>query len=180
MTRAAGISIRFDFRGKHGAEHQIDLQNKRLAAIVRRCQELPGQELFQYLDEAGEPRAIDSDDVNEYLREITGEEITAKDFRTWAGTNLAALALRQLEHFDSQTKAKRNMVRAVEAASKMLSATRRRFAESATYTLRSSTVIWTQRRLPPDRPVRSEPCRPLFGAAPYLEQIVADRLRSAT
>ena len=116
----SGSRIRFNFRGKHGTEHHIDLQNKRLAAIVRRCQELPGQELFQYLDENGEPRAIDSDDVNEYLGEVTGEEITAKDFRTWAGTNLAALALRELEQFDSQTKAKRNMVRAVEAVSKML------------------------------------------------------------
>lgn len=116
----AGSRIRFDFRGKHGTEHHIDLRNKRLAAIVRRCQELPGQELFQYLDEDGESRAIDSDAVNEYLRQITGEEITAKDFRTWAATNLAALALRELEQFDSQTKAKRNMVQAVEAVSKML------------------------------------------------------------
>lgn len=115
-----GSRIRFDFRGKHGSEHHIDLRNKRLASIVRRCQELPGQELFQYLDEDDVPRAVTSDDVNDYLREITGEDITAKDFRTWAATNLAALALRELEQFDSQTKAKRNMVQAVEAVSKML------------------------------------------------------------
>ena len=74
---------------------------------MRRCQELPGQELFQYLDEAGAPRSIGSDDVNEYLREITGEEITAKDFRTWAATNLAALALRELEHFDYRHRPRR-------------------------------------------------------------------------
>ena len=112
--------IHFDFRGKHGTEHHIDLRDKRLASVVRRCQELPGQELFQYLDETGTARAIGSEDVNEYLRSITGAEITAKDFRTWAATNLAALALRELESFDSQAKAKRNVVQAVEAVSKML------------------------------------------------------------
>jgi DNA topoisomerase-1 len=115
-----GSRIMLDFRGKHGTEHHIDLRSKRLAAIVRRCQVLPGQELFQYLDEDGEPRAIDSDDVNEYLREVTGVEITAKDFRTWAATNLAAIAFRELQAFDSQTMAKRNMVQAVEAVAKML------------------------------------------------------------
>jgi DNA topoisomerase-1 len=115
-----GSRIRFDFRGKHGTVHHIDLRSKRLAAIVRRCQELPGQELFQYLDEDGTPRAIGSEDVNDYLREASGEEITAKDFRTWAATNLAALALRELEGFDTETKAKRNVVHAVEAVAKML------------------------------------------------------------
>jgi DNA topoisomerase I len=112
--------IRFDFRGKHGTEHRIDLRDKRLASVVRRCQELPGQELFQYLDEGGTPRAIGSEDVNDYLRTITKADITAKDFRTWAATNLAALALRELESFDSQATAKRNVVQAVEAVSKML------------------------------------------------------------
>ncbi len=115
-----GSRIRFDFRGKSGTEHHIDLQNRRLARIVRRCQDLPGQELFQYLDENGEPHAVDSGDVNEYLQAITGEEITAKDFRTWAATSLAALALRELEEFDSQAKAKKNIVQAVEAVSRML------------------------------------------------------------
>jgi DNA topoisomerase-1 len=112
--------IYFDFRGKHGTEHHIDLRDRRLASIVRRCQELPGQELFQYLDDNGTPHVVSSDDVNEYLRAIAGAEITAKDFRTWAATNLAALALQELESFDSQTKAKSNVVRAVEAVSKML------------------------------------------------------------
>jgi len=112
--------IRFDFRGKSGTEHHIDLRNKKLAAIVRRCQELPGQELFQYTDEDGERHTVGSDEVNDYLREISGEEITAKDFRTWAATNLAALALQRLEAFDSQAKAKKNVVQAVEAVAKML------------------------------------------------------------
>jgi DNA topoisomerase I len=120
-VRVDGSSrIRFDFRGKHGTEHHIDLRDKRLASVVRRCQELPGQELFRYLDGGGTPRAIGSDDVNDYLRTITGTEITAKDFRTWAATNLAALALRELENFDNQATAKRNVVQAVEAVSKML------------------------------------------------------------
>jgi DNA topoisomerase I len=112
--------IRFDFRGKHGITHRIDLHDRRLARIVRRCQDLPGQDLFQYLDEDGEPHSVESADVNEYLREISGEDITAKDFRTWAATNLAALALRELEAFDSSTKAKKNIVQAVESVSKVL------------------------------------------------------------
>jgi DNA topoisomerase I len=115
-----GSRIRFDFRGKSGTEHHIDLRNRKLAQLVRRCQDLPGQELFQYLDEDGEPHGVDSDDVNDYLRTITGEAITAKDFRTWAGTNLAALALQKLEQFDTQAKARRNVLRAVEAVAKML------------------------------------------------------------
>jgi DNA topoisomerase-1 len=112
--------LHFDFRGKSGTEHHIDLRNRKLAGIVRRCQELPGQELFQYLDDEGQPHTVDSDDVNDYLREITNEEITAKDFRTWAATNLAALALQRLEIFDSQAKAKKNVVHAVESVAKML------------------------------------------------------------
>lgn len=112
--------IRFDFRGKSGMEHHIDLKNRKLAAVVRRCQDLPGQDLFQYLDEDGQPRTVSSDDVNDYLHEITEEPITAKDFRTWAATNLAAIALQQLEVFDSQAKAKKNVVQAVEAVAKML------------------------------------------------------------
>ncbi|MFL5281903.1 MAG: DNA topoisomerase IB [Rhodopila sp.] len=115
-----GARIRFDFRGKSGTEHHIDLRNKRLANVVRRCQDLPGQELFQYLDEDGQPHGVDSDDVNDYLQAITGEAITAKDFRTWAATNLAALALRELETFDTQAKAKKNVVQAVESVAKML------------------------------------------------------------
>ena len=115
-----GSHIVLDFRGKHGIEHHIDLKDRRLAAIVKRCRDLPGQELFQFLDEHGEPHHIGSDDVNAYLHEITGEEITAKDFRTWAATNLAALALTGFEAFDNHAKAKKNIVQAVEAVSKML------------------------------------------------------------
>jgi DNA topoisomerase-1 len=119
-VRVDGNRLAFDFRGKHGLKHHIDLRDRRLARIVKRCRDIPGQDLFQYLDEDGEPHSVDSEDVNEYLRAISGEEITAKDFRTWAGTNLAALALRELEAFDSNAKARRNVLRAVEAVAKML------------------------------------------------------------
>jgi DNA topoisomerase-1 len=112
--------IRFRFRGKGGKEHEVELSDRRLATIVGRCQDLPGQALFTYLDEDGEPRTVDSADVNEYLREISGEEFTAKDFRTWAWTVLAAWALSELTEFDSEAQAKRNVVRAVEAVAERL------------------------------------------------------------
>ena len=113
-ARIKGSKLTFDFRGKHGVEHHIDLQDRRLARVVERCRDLPGQDLFQYVGEDGEQHGIGSEDVNAYLREVSGEEITAKDFRTWAATNLAALALAELEAFDSETKAKKNLVAAVE------------------------------------------------------------------
>ncbi len=115
-----GATIQFAFRGKSGVHHEIDIHDRRLARIVARCQELPGQELFQYLDEDGKAQDVASADVNEYLREITGSEFTAKDFRTWAGTILAALALQEFETFDSQAQAKKNVVRAIERVAERL------------------------------------------------------------
>jgi len=109
-----GAQVRFRFRGKSGLSHSIGIKNRRLARIIQRCQDLPGQELFQYLDENDVPQTIDSSDVNTYLREVTGEEFTAKDFRTWAGTVLGAVALQEFKVFDSETEAKRNIVRAIE------------------------------------------------------------------
>ena len=102
----------------------MDLHDRRLARIVQRCQDLPGQELFQYLDEDGARHAVDSADVNDYLHEICGEEFTAKDFRTWAGTVLAARALQEFEAFDSKTQAKKNIVRAIEKVAKRLGNTK--------------------------------------------------------
>jgi DNA topoisomerase-1 len=119
-ARVDGSRIVFDFRGKAGIQHNVELKDARLARIVRKCRELPGQELFTYLGEDGEAHDVGSDDVNEYLREISGEELTAKDFRTWAATNLAAIALREFEAVDSEAKAKRHIRRAVEAVAKML------------------------------------------------------------
>ncbi|MDT7951266.1 MAG: DNA topoisomerase IB [Acetobacteraceae bacterium] len=119
-AKVKGGHVEFDFRGKHGINHHIDLNDRRLARIVERCRDLPGQDLFQYVDHDGERHGIGSEDVNEYLQEISGEPITAKDFRTWAATNLAAAALADLERFDSQAAAKKEVVRAVEDVAKKL------------------------------------------------------------
>ena len=112
--------VMLDFRGKHGIDHHIDLKDRRLARVVERCQDLPGQDLFQFEDQDGQLHHATSDDVNEYLHDVTGEEITAKDFRTWAATNLAAAALTGLEAFDSAAKAKKNLVQAVEHVAQQL------------------------------------------------------------
>ncbi len=119
-ARIEGGRLTFDFRGKHGVKHHIDLADRRLASVVKRCRDIPGQDLFQFLGEDGERHHVTSDDVNDYLQEITGEEITAKDFRTWAATNLAAAALTEFEAFDSAAKAKKNLVQAVEEVAKKL------------------------------------------------------------
>lgn len=87
-VNVSGSKIQFQFRGKSGVDHEIEVSDKRLAKIVKRCQDIPGQELFQYLDENKQPQDITSTDVNDYLREISGQDFTAKDFRTWAGTVL--------------------------------------------------------------------------------------------
>ncbi len=94
-ARIKGSSVEFRFRGKSGVQHVVSIEDPKLARVVRRCQELPGQELLHYGDDSGEVRDIDSGDVNDYLREITGEDLTAKDFRTWAGTVLAMIALQE-------------------------------------------------------------------------------------
>jgi DNA topoisomerase-1 len=120
----SGATLTFEFRGKSGVSHTIDLTDRRLAKIVKRSQDLPGYELFQYLDEQGARRSVDSADVNAYLKEISGEEFTAKDFRTWAGTVLAARALQEFQTFDSQAQAKRNVVQAIEAVAKRLGNTK--------------------------------------------------------
>ncbi len=115
-----GATLTFDFDGKSGVHHTIDLHNRRLATIVRRIQELPGYELFQYLDDAGDRHAVDSSDVNDYLHDITGEHFTAKDFRTWAGSVLTAMLLREYDPYDSETQAKKNVVEAIKAVSARL------------------------------------------------------------
>jgi DNA topoisomerase-1 len=112
--------IRFRFRGKGGTAREVELSDKRLARIVSRCQDLPGQELFAYLDEDGQVRVVGSSDVNDYLREISGHAFTAKDFRTWAGTVLAAQALAELDPADSPTGDRRNVTRAVEQVASWL------------------------------------------------------------
>ena len=123
-VNVSGATLKFAFRGKSGVTHAIDLTDRRLAKIVKKSQDLPGYELFQYIDENGTSRSIDASDVNAYLKETTGEEFTAKDFRTWAGTVLAARALQEFEAFDSQAQAKRNIVQAIESVAKRLGNTK--------------------------------------------------------
>jgi DNA topoisomerase-1 len=123
-AKISGGTLRFRFRGKSGIRHEIDLDDPRLAKIVRKCQELPGEELLQYVDDDGNVRDIGSADVNEYLREISGRDFTAKDFRTWAGTVLAARALQEFTQVDSQAQAKKNVVAAIERVAEKLGNTR--------------------------------------------------------
>ena len=115
-----GHTVIFSFRGKHGKKHVIELEDPQLARIVKRCQDLPGQELFQYVDEAGAVRDVGSADVNAYLRDASGEDFTAKDFRTWAGTMLAALALRDVRTYETKAEAKKNVVGAIEKVAQRL------------------------------------------------------------
>lgn len=119
-AKIARAAVTFSFRGKSGREHVIDVRNAQLARIVRRCRDLPGYELFQYLDAAGAPVDVTSSAVNEYLREIGGGEFTAKDFRTWAGTVLAARALQEFDRFQNAAEAKRNLLAAIETVARML------------------------------------------------------------
>ena len=115
-----GSTLRFDFKGKSGKMWNLDLKDKRVAKVVRSIQELPGQHLFQYLDEDGHRQPVDSADVNAYLREITGEDVTAKDFRTWAGTVLAAMALSEFEAVDTEALKKKNVKAAIESVAAKL------------------------------------------------------------
>ena len=115
-----GARVRFCFRGKSGQEHDIGTEDRRVARVIRQLQDLPGQKVFQYLDENGERHDVTSDDVNEYLHEITGEAFTAKDFRTWAGTVMAAMALQAQETFENKSQAKKNVKDAITAVAKVL------------------------------------------------------------
>ena len=115
-----GNEVRFRFTGKSGKHWSLRVKHRRIAKIIKTCQELPGQELLQYVDETGNGQDVTSTDVNDYLKEITGKDITAKDFRTWAGTVLAAMALNELENFDRAAQAKRNLRAAIEKVASKL------------------------------------------------------------
>jgi DNA topoisomerase-1 len=123
-AKIRGAEVRFEFRGKSGVPHAVELHDARLARIVKACRDLPGYELFQYVDDDGRRQTICSDDVNAYLREISGEDFTAKDFRTWAGTVLAAQALARLQRFKTQREAKRNVLKAIECVAGRLGNTK--------------------------------------------------------
>jgi DNA topoisomerase I len=119
-----GTSIKFSFKGKKGIYHDISIKSKRLASIVKKCQDIPGKELFQYFDEAGERRTVDSGMVNDYIKTISGGDFTAKDFRTWSGTVQALLAFKDLGFSETQTGTKKNIVAALDVVSHLLGNTR--------------------------------------------------------
>ena len=118
--KVSGTALRFHFKGKSGRVWRLQVKDRRVARVVRACQELPGQQLFQYLDDGGEPRGVSSSDVNAYLREISGLDITAKDFRTWAGTVQAAWALAELGNAPNVTQSKRNLKLAIARVAERL------------------------------------------------------------
>src|SRR6266478_179118 len=119
-VKVKGDHLRFRFRGKSGRQHEVAITDRRIAKIVSKCQDLPGQDLFQYVSDDGEAGNVTSQDVNDYLREITNENFTAKDFRTWAGTVLAALALNAQGEFETKKQAKANMKTAICAVARLL------------------------------------------------------------
>ena len=119
-----GDTVKFLFKGKSGVEVSVGVTDRRVARVIKRCEELPGQNLFQYVDSEGVRRAVTSDDVNDYLREVTGEDFTAKDFRTWAATVLAACALREAAAHESDTEAKKQVVTAIDGVARRLGHTR--------------------------------------------------------
>ena len=119
-VEVAGNTVHFEFTGKSHKDHEIDLKDKKLAKVVEQLQDLPGQSLFQFVDENGEPHSISSGDVNDYLHEIAGDNFTAKDFRTWAGTVAASLALQEFEEFSDKGTAAQNVVEAVKVVAQKL------------------------------------------------------------
>jgi DNA topoisomerase-1 len=119
-AKVRGAKIKFQFRGKSGKEHVVEVEDRRIARIVRACQDLPGQELFQYVDDAGQKHDVGSGDVNDYLREITGRDFTAKDFRTWAATVSVASELERLGPVELETEARKNVVTAIKATAQSL------------------------------------------------------------
>lgn len=158
-----GEQITFEFKGKSGKRHRIDVRDARLARLVKRCQELPGQDLFGYVDDNGQVRDVTSDDVNTYLREVAGSEFSAKDFRTWAGTVLAAVALREFQAFTSMVEARRNTLRAVESVAQLLGNTpavcRKCYVHPAIFDtyLTGHTIEALRRTRPRQSPTRLRP-----------------------
>src|SRR5256885_8380866 len=119
-VKVRGAEVRFRFRGKSKRPHEVDVTDRRVAKVIAKCQDLPGQDLFQYVDEDGEVQDVTSQDVNQYLRQIAGEDFTAKDFRTWGGTVLAAIALSKQEAFQTKKQANSNIKTAICAVAELL------------------------------------------------------------
>ena len=123
-VKIEGSKINFEFKGKKGVYHKIDLQSKKLARLVKQCRDIPGKELFQYYDNEGKRCTIDSGDVNAYLKQITGEDFTAKDFRTWAGSVSALYAFKEAGEFENQTQCKKNIISVLDEVAITLGNTR--------------------------------------------------------
>ncbi len=119
-----GSALRFFFKGKKGVTHDISFKSKRLAEIVRKCRDIPGKDLFQYYDRAGQRHCIDSGMVNNYIRTISGADFSAKDFRTWSGSVQALLAFREIGYGETMTSTKKNIVAVLDSVSKHLGNTR--------------------------------------------------------
>jgi DNA topoisomerase-1 len=154
-----GQSVRFHFRGKSNQEHDITLRDRRLARIVKQCQDLPGQALFQYRLDTEKHAKVDSSDVNEYLREVTQESFTAKDFRTWHGTGHMAQQLAALGPASSETETKRNIVQAVKATAKRLgnrpAACRKYYIHPAVFeSYTEQTIFALMQKAPTNRKLR--------------------------
>jgi DNA topoisomerase I len=179
----SGATVRFEFHGKGGKLVNADVADRRVARIIRTCQELPGQELFQYVDEDGTRQTLDSADVNAYVREIADDDFTAKDFRTWAGTVLAALALRDGERGDSNAHIKRRVVRAVEQVARQLGNTpaicRNSYVHPAVIEAYLDGQVvrpWPRRKRPP----RAEPSTGLRPEEAALLALLERRLEADT
>ncbi|HUJ00854.1 MAG TPA: DNA topoisomerase IB [Usitatibacter sp.] len=152
-----GTTLRFSFRGKSGIEHDVSITDRRIARIVQRCQDLPGIELFQYVDAFGKRQAVSSDDVNERLRELSGRDVTAKDFRTWGGTMHAALALRAMGPAASRREADRNIVRAIDSVAARLGNTRAVCRKYYVHpAILEAYLLGRTAPLPPEAPARGE------------------------
>jgi DNA topoisomerase-1 len=119
-VKISGSTVQFEFRGKSGKDHAVSVADRRLARLVKRCKDIPGYELFQYLDDQGQRHSINSSDVNAYVREITGQDFTAKDFRTWGGTVLAILSFQELGFCDEETQAKKNVTQVIKQVAEKL------------------------------------------------------------
>ncbi|MGH8686235.1 MAG: DNA topoisomerase IB [Burkholderiales bacterium] len=169
-VKVDGHELRFTFRGKSGVEHSISVVEPRLARIIQRCQDLPGQEMFQYRNAAGKREAVTSDDVNEYLREASGRDVTAKDFRTWGGTMLAAVELRAAGIAASRREADRNIVRTVDKVAERLGNTR---AVCRKYYLHPALIhAYLLGRTVPQPPVSRGPRRASAGGALRRDEVV--------
>jgi DNA topoisomerase-1 len=173
-VRVEGTQIELRFRGKSKVYHRLKVRDRRMAGIIKRLRDLPGQELFHYLDEQGGMHRIESSDVNEYLHEITGEDYTAKDFRTWAGTMLATLLLLETAHYGSKTEAKRNVDQAVRAVAEYLGNTPRIcktcYIHPAVFETYLDAEKWQ----------RWQACRQRGGQQECAEEIVLDFLEQHT